>query len=372
MKFDYVVVGAGIFGATTARLLTEAGASVLILEKEMHPGGHCFSYNQEGIEIHKYGPHIFHTANDTVWAFVNRFSEWYPFDLRVRVNSCGNYFTFPINLMTLTTIYGYLALSNNKEYILSEWKKDLVPNDNPQNFEEAALASVGKSLYEIFFKGYTTKQWGTDPKNLPKEIFSRLPVRLDLNDQYFSRHRNKYQGIPTKGYTSFIGNIIGKTPVEYGFDATLENLSKYKDSKVIYSGAPDSLLSFSLGRLPYRSLRFEIERHQGTYQGVPIVNYTAVNVPYTRITEHKCFTPIEHQHTFISKEYPASYEETNQPFYPIATDENKSLYNEYVKLLKEVSPNILLGGRLGTFQYLDMDQTVELAMNTVKELTRGT
>ncbi len=372
MKYDYVVVGAGIFGATIARLLIEAGKSVLILEKELYPGGHCFSYNQEGIEIHKYGPHIFHTANDEVWEFVNRFSEWYPFDLRVKVNYKDNYYSFPINLMTLSQVYGGNLYNNNKTLLYNRLYKDITSIAKPKNFKEAALSLVGKRLYEMFFEGYTTKQWGTDPENLPSEIFSRLPIRFDLNDQYFSRHRNKYQGIPKNGYTNFIGNIIQGIPIEYCFDAHLENLKQFKDSTIIYSGPPDALLNFSLGRLPYRSLRFEIERHEGTYQGVPIVNYTDVDTPYTRITEHKCFVPQEFNHTYISKEYPASYEETGQAFYPIATEQNKSLYNEYVKLLKQEHPNILLGGRLGTFQYLDMDQTIELAMKMTKELLNGT
>ena len=328
----YIVIGAGIYGSTIARLLHDSKQDVVIFEKNVNPGGHCESENVDGIEIHKHGPHIFHTSNDEVWQFVNRFSEWYPFDLKVKVNYNNLYYSFPINLMTLTQVFGPNAID--------DWQRNLIHIETPQNFEEMALKTVGSRIYEIFFKGYTKKQWGVDPSKLPASIFNRIPIRMDLNDQYFARHRNKYQGIPKLGYTQFIANMIENIPIEYNVNFSKKDITNVRDQKIIWSGPPDQLLDYTYGILPYRSLKFVLEKHNNTYQGTPIVNFTNESVPYTRITEHKLFTPNGQDiaHSIISKEYPASYEETKQPFYPINTAENNHTYQKYLTSIKKNTP----------------------------------
>ena len=365
MKIDYLIVGAGFFGATCARLLHDAGKSVLVVERNNYIGGHAATETKDEIVIHRFGPHVFHTNNTNIWNFVNKFGTFNQYQLKVKVNYKDRLYSFPINLLTLSQVFGVTTPAAALEAI----QNDIVPNTDPANFEEAALANVGKTLYEIFYKGYTTKQWGQDPKQLPKTIFNRLPIRLNHDDGYFLKHRCQYQGIPIDGYTPLIENMLKGIPVLLNTDV-LGNKDSWKTQcqQMIYSGPIDAFFDYEYGKLEYRSLKFEIEKHDiNDYQGSAVINYTDINVPYTRITEHKHFNWQEKPYTYISKEYPADYNETNEPYYPVNSLENAHKLQQYLGLVDQTS-NVLFGGRLGTYRYMDMDETIEAAMKLVKDL----
>lgn len=362
MKVDFLVVGAGLFGATFANQMWKKGYRVAIIDSASYIGGHCNSYQKDGIEIHKYGPHIFHTGSDEVWEFVNRFSKFTPFNFTAKAFYRGKLYSFPINLLTLHQVFGCTSPHEARRCI----ENDIVKIDHPTNLEERALSVMGPTLYEIFIKGYTKKQWATDPKNLPASILNRLPIRFDFSDSYFLNHRNKYQGIPTEGYARLIENMIFETNcpciLDKKFDQKLDIVSKAK--RILYTGPIDEFFDYCYGHLPYRSSKFEFEKHPNTFQGGPVVNYTDESVPYTRITEHKYFMTNFPEHTWISKEFPIKYiPGENAPFYPINTDENNALYLRYKKLAEQISDKVIFGGRLGMYAYYDMDQTIEAAIN---------
>jgi len=358
--FDYIIVGSGFYGATCARLLAEKNYKIKLIEKNYTVGGNCRTTNREGIIVHECGPHMFHTNNQDVWNFVNRFSEFNDRKLKVRVNYKNKIYSFPINLLTLNQVYG---CTTPKEAIQAI-EKDRIPNNNPQNFEEAALNVVGSKLYNIFFKGYTKKQWNMDPVKLDYKIFSRLPVRFDYDDGYFLKHRCKYEGFPTIGYSKLIENMLNHSNIEIILNVDYLKSKKQHDQEglnVIYTGPIDAYFEFKYGVLPYRSLRFEHEKHDGDYQGGMIVNYTDEEVPFTRITEHKHFMEEKFEYTYITKEYPQSYDGTNEPLYPINDNNSMKIFEEYKKLITQT--NVHFGGRLAEYKYYDMDQTIESAMN---------
>lgn len=359
---SYLIVGSGLYGATFARILAENNKKVFIIEKRNHIGGNCYTEKIDGINVHKYGPHAFHTNSEKVWEFINRFSEFNDFKLKVKVNYKDNFYSFPINLFTLNQIYG---ITNQKEArsILSK----IIVRNKKRNFKNYVLSKVGRELYNIFYEGYSKKQWGVDPELLPISIAKRIPIRYDFNDYYFS---DKYQGIPINGYTNLFENILDHKNIKIKTDVNFfENKKEFEKSfsKIIYSGKIDELFDYKFGLLDYRSLKFVEESHEKTIQGNSIINYTSLNVPYTRIVEHKYFENKNIENTIITYEYPEKYNGNNIPFYPINNLKNKNKYNKYRKLSDE-NEQYVIGGRLGRYMYLNMDQTIAMAIKDAEEL----
>lgn len=364
MSYNFLIVGAGFFGATIARLLTDRGAKCLVLEKEPESGGHAATCKMKDIVVHKYGPHIFHTNNEEVWRFVNKYAEFNNFNFKVKVNYNNILYSFPINLLTLSQVYGVTTPVDAAKAI----ERDRIIFIKPANFEEMALSTIGKKLYETFFYGYTKKQWGCEPKELSAEVFNRLPVRFDFNDNYFNNHRNKYQGIPIGGYTNLINNILKDIPIIHNVDYLQDkDYWNSQTQRVIFTGPIDEYYNFQFGKLPYRSLRFEWQTLDNTFQGGPVVNYTDEKIPWTRITEHKYFENNTCEHSVISKEYPAKYEETRVPFYPINNSTNDGVYDKY-KSLANTEKRLYFGGRLAEYKYYDMDQVIESAFQLSKTI----
>lgn len=364
MHFDYIIVGAGLYGSILARELTDIGKRCLVVDKRNHIGGNCYSeYSPEAnIHIHKYGPHIFHTNNKTIWEYINRFTEFNNFVNRPKVFYKGDIFSFPVNLFTLYQIFGCKTPQEAKIKL----DQEKIKISNPQNLEEYCLSLVGPQIYKIFIKGYTTKQWGTSPVNLPIEIIKRIPIRLNFNDNYFT---DKYQGIPTDGYTSIFQRMLKDIPLELGYNFNLKDFGP--QTKIIYSGALDELFEYCYGELPYRSLEFETQylKDIDDFQGNALINYTEENIPYTRINEHKHYTPErETIGTIITREFPKVWTRGGEKFYPIENSQNKAKYKKYQSLLKEY-PNLIVGGRLGKYQYLDMHQIIGMALNDLNKLT---
>ena len=361
-KMSYLVVGSGLYGATFARVLAENNKKVFVIDKRNHIGGNCYTEKINGINVHKYGPHAFHTNSEKVWEFANQFAEFNDFKLKVKVNYKDNFYSFPINLLTLNQIYG---VRNQKE-ARSILSKIVVRNKKP-NYKNFVISRVGRELYEIFYEGYTKKQWDLDPEKLPASIAKRIPIRYDFNDYYFS---DKYQGIPINGYTNFIENILDHKNIKINTNVDFHDNKKDFESKfkkIIYSGKIDELFEYKYGLLDYRSLKFVEEQHNKTFQGNSIINYTSYNIPYTRIVEHKYFENKNQENTVITYEYPEKYDGNNIPFYPINTHSNNNKYNKYRELIKQNSQYIV-GGRLGRYLYLNMDQTIAMALKDAGEL----
>ena len=358
MKYDYLIVGSGLFGATFANLAKEAGKSCLILEKRKHVAGNCFTDNVQNINVHVYGPHIFHTSNKEIWDYVNKFATFNNFINRPKVKYKNNTYSFPINLFTLYQLWGCQTPSEAKRKLESV----RVKIENPKNLEEWILSQVGEDLYHTFIKGYTTKQWGRDPKYLPTFIIKRLPIRLTFDDNYYN---DTYQGVPIGGYTQMIKNMMKDTPIEMGVDF-LQDIEYWssKANKVVYTGALDELFDYSKGELEYRSLRFDIsEVFESDYQGNAVVNYTDLSVPYTRIVEHKHFEQTQSDTTIITREYPQDWNRSLEKYYPINNEKNHDLYTHYKNECAVHFPNMILGGRLACYQYFDMHQAIGQAMH---------
>lgn len=358
MTYDYIIVGAGVFGSTFANLCKENRKSCLILESRNHIAGNAYTENIEGINVHKYGPHIFHTSNKKIFDFVNKFCEFNNFTYRPRVIFKNNLYSFPINLLTLYQLWGC------KTPIEAQKKLESVRINikNPKNIEEYALSQVGEEIYRTFIYGYTKKQWNTEPKDLPSEILKRIPIRLNFNDCYYN---DLYQGIPIGGYTKLFGNMIENIPIELNVNF-LNDIDYWckRGKKVIYTGAIDELLEYKLGELNYRSLRFETEiLNISDYQGVAAINYTEESIPYTRILEHKHFEFLENDKTVITKEYPQTWNRSLEKYYPINNDINNELYKKYEKLANSEFKNFIFGGRLATYKYYDMHQVIGQAMS---------
>lgn len=354
--FDFLIVGAGLFGSVFAREVADRGKKVLIIDKLSHIGGMCYSYKTDGINVHKYGPHTFHTENEEIWSYVNRFAKFNNFQQRTKVSYNNKIYSFPINMMTFNQLWG---ITTPKQAI---HKLNCVRHNikNPDNLEDWMLSQVGDQIYEIFIKGYTEKQWGRDAKNLPVSIIKRLPIRLTYDDRYFS---DEFQGIPIDGYTNMFENMLDHSNIEIELNldffknkTELQKLAKY----IVYSGKIDEFFDYKYGELQYRSLKFETETLDGDFQGTSIVNYTDKNVPYTRIIEHKHFEFANNPRTVITKEYPDIYDNTKTPFYPIVDNKNSAIYNKYNDELNNNS--IIFGGRLGTYKYYDMHQIVGQAL----------
>jgi UDP-galactopyranose mutase len=355
--FDYVVVGAGLFGAVFSRLAAEAGRRSLVVDRRSHVAGNCFTENVRGIEVHRHGPHIFHTNDERVWEFVNRFGEFHAYVHRCAVRHGNRLLSFPVNLLTFHQLWGVTTPAE----VEARLARERIPCDRPRSCEDWILAQVGRELYETFFRGYTAKQWNRDPSLLPASIVRRIPIRLNYDDRYFC---DRFQGIPVGGYTRLVENMLDHDliRVETGVDGLAERRRLAgMASRMVYTGCIDEFFDHRFGRLEYRSLRFEEEVVTGDHQGTAVVNYTERDVPFTRITEHKHFAGLASlPHSVITREYPADYHEGATPYYPIRDEPNMARFERYRQLA--TASNVIFGGRLGTYHYYDMHQVVAQAM----------
>jgi UDP-galactopyranose mutase len=362
---DYVVVGAGMFGSVFARCAADAGRRVLLVDRRPHIAGNCYSEAVDGIEVHRYGPHIFHTRDAGVWAFVNRFTEFNHYRHRGLVRNGERLLSFPINLATLHQVWGVTT----PEEATARLEAAREPADG-DNLESWIVSQVGRELYELFIRGYTAKQWGRDPRDLPASIIKRIPIRLTWDDNYFD---DAYQGIPAGGYTRMFQNMLDheniRVETEVDFFEHRRELEQAAPS-LVYSGKIDEFFDYRFGELDYRSLRFQTEQKAGDFQGASIVNYTSADVPYTRIVEHKHFALQQSDRTVITYEFPQKYERGREPFYPIRDWRNTNVYERYRQLAQ--TGRAIFGGRLGSYQYFDMHQVVGQAIATAKrELGEG-
>lgn len=367
-KFDYLIVGSGISGSTIARLLTDAGKKVLVIESRPNTGGNIATIVENGIPVHVYGPHIFHTSYDDVWEFVKKYCNMLPFINSPLANFHGKVYNLPFNMNTFHQLWGVNTPEEAKAKIAEEVAKENIKE--PKNLEEQALSLVGGTIYKTLIKEYTEKQWGRDCKELPPEIIKRLPLRFEYNNNYFN---DIYQGIPAGGFSVLIDNLLKGIEVRLNtnyFDKKDEYDSLAE--KVIFTGRIDEFFKFMYGALEYRSLRFEVEKLDiDDYQHNAVVNYTSHDVGYTRITEHKHFdsTVKNHHSTIITKEYPDSFEEGKIPYYTINDERNNSLYAKYKEEAKKLN-NVIFLGRLAKYKYYDMDDAIKEAFNLAEELNK--
>ena len=355
----FCVVGAGFSGAVIGRALAEAGHAVVVVDERPHLAGncHCERDVETGVMVHVYGPHIFHTANDRVWEYIQRFAEMIPYNHRVQAVAGGRVFSLPINLLTINQFFGRMMSPSEARTFIAE-RAAKIPE--PKNFEEQALSMIGVELYEAFFRGYTRKQWGLEPTQLPAAILKRLPLRFDYNDSYFS---HPHQAIPLGGYTEIVERILAADGIEVRLSAKFEELDGDFDH-VIYSGPIDRYFNFSLGRLGYRTLDFKSTRTTGDFQGTPVLNYCDESVPFTRITEHKHFAPWEEAgiaRTICYHEFSRACEPDDIAYYPIRQVEEQAMLIRYVDLARHTE-GVTFVGRLGTYRYLDMDTTIGEAL----------
>lgn len=358
-----LIVGAGFSGAVIGRVLAENNWDVHIIDERSHVAGNSYSERDTdtGVMVHIYGPHIFHTDNKEVWDFVNHYTTMMPYINRVKTTVNHQVFSLPINLHTINQFF-QKALSPNEAKALITEKGDKTIAE-PKTFEEQALKFVGKELYEAFFKGYTLKQWGLHPSELPASILKRLPVRFNYDDNYFS---HKYQGMPKDGYTVLIENILHHPRIKVSLDTKFKKEDAQNYTHVFYSGPLDAYFNHQYGRLAYRTLDFEKFSFKGDYQGTAVMNYGEESVPYTRITEHKYFAPWEeHEGSVCYKEYSRLCTEKDLPYYPIRLVGKMDQLEHYVNLA-EKEQNITFVGRLGTYRYLDMDVTIAEALKTAR------
>ncbi len=369
--YDYLIVGAGLFGAVCARELTNAGKKVLVIERRHHIAGNVFTENVEGIQVHKYGAHIFHTNDKRVWDYVNSFAVFNRFTNSPVANYHGELYSLPFNMYTFNRMWGVVTPAE-AETIIARQRKEIA--GEPMNLEEQAIHLVGRDIYEKLIKGYTEKQWGRECKELPAFIIKRLPVRLTFDNNYFNA---LYQGIPVGGYTRMIEKMLDGIKVRLGVDY-LEDREGWNSQaeRVIYTGPIDAFFGFSLGALEYRSVRFETELlDQPNYQGNAVVNYTDGETPWTRIIEHKWFVfgkdekGNELPKTVISREYSSEWRPGDEPYYPVNDEKNSALFRAYSRLAEKV-PQMVFGGRLGSYQYYDMDQVIAAALKTAERLMR--
>lgn len=362
-KYDYVIVGAGLFGSIFAREMTDRGFKCLVIDKRNHIGGNCYTENKHDIEVHKYGPHIFHTNNKSIWDYINKYTEFNNFVYRPKVNFENVLYSFPINLFTLHQLWGIKNPEEAKK-TLEDKKINII---NPKNLEEYAISQVGEEIYRKFIYGYTKKQWGKEPKELPLEIIKRLPIRLTMDDNYFNDY---YQGIPKNGYTEIFIKLLNGIELILETDY-LQNKSLFDNlsTKIVYTGSIDEFFGYDLGALEWRSLKFENETHDiEDYQGNAAVNYTDETIPFTRIIEHKHFAQLKNtSKTIITKEYPDSWDIKKEKFYPVNDAKNRTLYKKYFDRLNHNF--YILGGRLAEYIYYDMHQVIASALQKInKEL----
>lgn len=364
MKYDYLIVGAGLFGAVFAHEAVKAGKTVLVVDKRPHIAGNVYTEDVEGIHVHKYGAHIFHTNNRTVWNYVNQFAEFNRFTNSPVANYHGELYSLPFNMYTFNKMWGVVTPEEAAAKI--EGQRKAAGITNPKNLEEQAISLVGTDIYEKLIKGYTEKQWGRPCTELPAFIIKRLPVRLTFDNNYFNA---LYQGIPVGGYTNMVANMLKGIAVKLNCDylENKEELDKLAD-KVVYTGPIDAYFNYNLGPLEYRSVRFETEvLDKPNFQGNAAVNYTDRETPWTRIIEHKWFEfgkDAEGNNlpkTVISREYSSEWKVGDEPYYPVNDEKNSELYKKY-KALADKESKIIFGGRLGEYKYYDMDQVIDRAL----------
>ena len=363
-KYDFLIVGAGLYGAVFAHEAKKRGKKCLILEKRNHIAGNIYTDKVEDINVHKYGAHIFHTNNKEVWDYINNFVDFNRYTNSPIANYCGEIYNLPFNMNTFNKMWGVKTPEEAKEEIRKQCSDNYV--ENPKNLEEQAINLVGRDIYEKLIKGYTEKQWGRPCSELPSFIIRRLPVRFTYDNNYFN---DRYQGIPIGGYTSIVEKIIDKIEVKLNTDY-LKEKDKWNSiaEKVVYTGPIDAYFNYKLGVLQYRSIAFENEILDiENFQGNAVVNYIDKETPYTRIIEHKHFEFGNQPKTIISREYSKEWSIGDEPYYPINDDKNNELYNRYSELA-ESENNVIFGGRLGEYKYYDMDKVIEVALKKVKEV----
>ncbi|KAA8610009.1 UDP-galactopyranose mutase [Salipiger aestuarii] len=360
---NILLVGAGLSGAVIGRRLAEAGHAVTIVESRDHVAGNCHTERDTdtGVMVHIYGPHIFHTDDEGVWEYVNRFATFMPYKNRVKTTSGGQVFSLPINLHTINQFYGKTLRPDEARAFIEEQADTSI--EDPQTFEDQALRFVGPDLYDAFFKGYTIKQWGVQPSELPASILKRLPVRFNYDDNYFF---HKFQGMPEDGYTAMVERILDHPGIEVQLNTRFTRAMGEGYDHVFYAGPLDGYFDYELGRLGYRTLDFERFTYDGDYQGCAVMNYGEQSVPYTRITEHKHFAPWEtHDGSVCYREFSRECAPEDIPYYPIRQVREKALLADYVALAEQTR-RVTFVGRLGTYRYLDMDVTIREAMTAAE------
>lgn len=366
MNFDYLVVGSGLFGAVFAHEAAKRGHKVKVIERRDHIAGNIYTKEVNGIQVHEYGAHIFHTSDKRIWDYVNQFAEFNRFTNAPIANFHGEIYNLPFNMNTFNKLWGVITPQEAAAKI--EEQRSILNGKEPENLEEQAISLVGTDIYQKLVKEYTEKQWGKDATELPPFIIKRLPVRLTYDNNYFN---DLYQGIPVGGYTQIVEKMLDHENIEVElnvdfFDHKEEYLANYP--KIVFTGMIDQFFDYELGELEYRSLRFETELLEGeeNYQGNAVVNYTDKETPYTRIIEHKHFEFGTQPDTVITKEYPQDWQRGDEPYYPINDERNNHLYQQYAEKAKDY-PNVIFGGRLGQYKYFDMHKVIESALETVDQ-----
>ena len=358
--YDYLIVGAGFYGSICAHELTKQGHKVCVIDSRNHIGGNCHTENKDGINIHTYGPHIFHTSNEEVWKWINQFVEFNNFSLRIVANYKGEIYALPFNMWTFNKLWGVTHPHEAKKIIDTQSSEI----GEITNLEDQAIKLVGKDVYEKLIKNYTAKQWRKDPKELPKEIITRLPFRLTYDNNYFN---DKYQGIPIGGYTQIFEKLLDGIDVKLGLDYFKDELPEHK--KVIYTGPIDKFFNYKYGQLEYKTTRFEhFKFDTDNHQGCAVMNYTDSDTTYTRTIEHKHFEPdVKTDSTWVTWEYPTQYKaDETEPYYPVNDKENTEMYLKYKNEADKLE-NIHFGGRLAEYKYYDMHQVISSALNFIKK-----
>lgn len=379
MKYDYLVVGTGLFGATFAYEAKKKGKKCLVIDKRPNIGGNIYTKNVNGINVHIYGAHIFHTSNKKIWNYINQFAEFNRYTNSPVARYKNELYNLPFNMNTFHELWNDVFTPEDAMKHINEERKELLAKLNgrePANLEEQAISLIGKTVYEKLIKGYTEKQWGMSCEELPAFIIKRLPVRLVFDNNYFN---DKYQGIPVGGYTQIIEKMLEgiETKLNYDYFEHKEELKNIAE-KIVFTGPIDQFYDYKFGHLEYRSVRFETEElNVNNYQGNAVVNYTEREVPYTRVIEHKHFevgkqlgneeteNSPSYGHTIISREYSDKWDETKEPYYPINNEKNNTLYEKYAELASQ-DKNVIFGGRLGQYKYYDMDKVIASALETCK------
>lgn len=361
MKYDYLVVGSGLFGSVFSQQAVEKGKRCLVIDKRSHIAGNCFTTKEHDIDIHVYGPHIFHTSSKQVWDYINRFTSFNNYVNRPKSRVGNSIFSFPINLMTLHQLWGVTTPEEARKKL----EEVRIPCSNPRNLEEWIMSQVGQEIYEKFIYGYTKKQWMREPRELPSSIIKRIPIRLNYDDNYFN---DTYQGIPTNGYTTIFEKMLEGCDLQLGVDFFSDKTHfKSLARKIVYTGKIDEYFDYSLGELQYRGLSFINETHESDYQGNAVINYPSQDIQWTRITEHKHFTPERKTlKTVITREIPVVCNKGDTPYYPVGDEENTLRYNEYKKL-SSTCTNVIFGGRLAEYKYYDMHQVIGSALHAAKK-----
>jgi UDP-galactopyranose mutase len=361
MRYHWLVIGAGLFGTTFARKMTDAGKKVLVYEKNDHVGGHCYTKNINGIMVHMHGQHTFHCGNKEIWDFVNRFGEFNQIRPKVLAYYGNRIYSLPFNMMTFNQLWGCTTPQEARQKI----EEQRIKIEDPQNLEEYALSTLGRDIYEIFIKHYSQKQWGRSCKDLPLSLVKRMPLRFSFDDCYWSNAR--WGGIPINGYTDLMQNMLQGIDVQFNVDFVDQSTNIAE--KILYTGPIDKFFDYKYGSLEYRTIKFKTIEVEGDFQGALQINHTDEATPYTRTIEHKYFysNPEECKKSIVTFEYPEPWDVNKEPYYPINDDRNNAIYKKYQAELENY-PNVIVGGRLGDFKYQDMDQVIVNSFDIFKRL----